>query len=125
MRRLAVVGVLVLSIFGCDSGPDGPGDITGTLLSPDVVVGGVVLEVVGQGVQSFSGTGGTKVFWATQADPKVHRVVVIGQGSGDLEFKVSVEDRGKQKPRATVINLVDAKNRTLPVTTDYKVRFSY
>ena len=125
MRRLAVVGVLVLSAFGCDSGPDGPGDITGTLRTPGVVVGGVVLEIVGQGVQRFSGTGGTKVFWAPQTDPKVYRVVVIGEGGGDLEFKVSVEDRGKQKPRATVINLVDTENRTLPVTTDYKVGFSY
>jgi hypothetical protein len=84
----------------------------------------MVLEVVGRGVQGFSGAGGTKVFWAPQNDPKVHRVVVIGQGGGDLEFLVSVEDRANRKPRATVVNLVDMENRSLPVTNDYKVRFS-
>ena len=62
------------------------------------------------------------LFSAVQADPNVHRVIVIGEG-GDLTFQVSVQDRGRGKPRATVLNAVDLQNRPLPVTQDFKVRF--
>ncbi|MBT8396593.1 MAG: hypothetical protein HKO65_09100 [Gemmatimonadetes bacterium] len=124
MKRLIGILGLLLLVASCDSGPDGPGDITGTLLTPGVGVGAVVLEVVGSGVQGFSGAGGTKVFWAQQTDPKVHRVVVVGPGGGDLQFQVSVEDRSKRAPRVTVVNVVDTGNRSLPVTNDFKVRFS-
>ncbi|MGD2120092.1 MAG: hypothetical protein PVJ76_00035 [Gemmatimonadota bacterium] len=124
MRRLLVCAILGLLAAGCDSGPEGPGDFTGTLQSGGVAVGGVVLEVVGSGVEDFTGAGGTRVFWASQSDPKVHRVIVIGEGSGDLEFQVAVEDRGRGKPRATVLNAVDLENRPLPVTQDFKVRFT-
>ena len=125
MKRSAVGLVLLLLTGGCDSGPDGPGDITGTLQTPGVSVGAAVLEVVGGGVQGFAGAGGTKVFWAQQVDPKNHRVVVVGSGGSDLQFQVSVEDRSKRAPRVTVVNLVDTGNRSVPVSQDYKVKFSY
>ena len=123
MKRLLVAAVLSLWAVGCDSGPDGPGDFSGTLQTNAGSVGGVVLEVVGTGIEGFSGAGGTKVFSAVQADPKVHRVIVIGEG-GELTFQVSVQDRGRGKPKATVINAVDLENRPLPVTQDFKVRFT-
>ena len=122
MKRLLVVAVLSLWVLACDSGPDGPGDFTGTLQTNGAAVGGIVLEVVGSGIEGFSGAGGTKVFSAVQADPKVHRVIVIGEG-GDLTFQISVQDRDRGKPRATVLNAVDLQNRPLPVTQDFKVRF--
>jgi hypothetical protein len=124
MKRVIGFVTLILLVGACDSGPDGPGDFTGTLQSEGVAVGGVVLEVVGSGVEDFAGAGGTKVFWAPQSDPKVHRVVVIGEGGGDLAFQVSVQDRSRGKPRATVLNAVDLQNRILPVTKEYKVRFT-
>ena len=124
MRRLTGTLTLLLLVIGCDSGPDGPGDITGTLQTPNVSVGAVILEVVGGGVQGFSGAGGTEVFWAQQTDPKIHRVVVVGSGGGDLQFLVSVEDRSNRAPRVSVVNVVDTTNRSLPVTKDYKVKFS-
>jgi hypothetical protein len=123
MKRLLVVATLSFLAAGCDSGPDGPGDYTGALRTQGVAVGAVVLEVVGTGIEDFSPAGGTKVFSAVQADPKVHRVMVIGEG-GDLTFQVSVQDRGRGKPKATVINAVDLENRPLPVTQDFKVRFT-
>ncbi len=125
MRRSAIALVLLVFAGGCDSGPDGPGDITGALKTPGASVGAAVLEVVGGGVQGFSGAGGTKVFWAQQNDPTIHRVVVVGSGGGDLQFQVSVEDRSKRAPRVTVINLVDTGNRSIPVSQEYKVKFSY
>ncbi len=124
MKRLLVFAVSGLVMMGCDSGPEGPGQFTGTLRSEGAAVGGVVLEVVGGGVEGFSGAAGTKVFWAAQSDPKIHRVIVIGEGGGDLAFQVSVEDRGRGKPKAAVINAVDLENRPLPVTPDFKVRFT-
>ena len=123
MKRLLVVAMLSLGALGCDSGPDGPGDFTGTLQTSGGAVGGIVLEVVGTGIEGFSGAGGTKVFSAVQADPKVHRVIVIGE-SGELAFQVTVQDRGRGKPKATVVNAVDLQNRPLPVTQDFKVRFT-
>ena len=123
MKRLFVVAALSLLAAACDDGPDGPGDFTGTLRTEGVAVGAMVLEVVGSGIQDFSGAGGTKVFWAAQADPRVHRVMVIGEG-GDLAFQVSVQDRGSGKPKATVINAVDLESQPLPVTQDFKVRFT-
>ncbi len=124
MRHLLVGAAFCLVAMGCDSGPDGPGDFTGTLRSDGVALGAVVLEVVGNGVEGFSSAGGTKVFWAVQSDPKIHRVIVIGEGNGNLSFQVSVQDRGRGKPKATVVNAVDLENRPLPVTRDFKVRFT-
>jgi hypothetical protein len=124
MRRLLVCAAVGLAAVGCDSGPDGPGDFTGTLRSDGLALGAVVLEVVGNGVEGFSSAGGTKVFWAVQSDPKVHRVIVIGDGFGTLSFQVSVQDRGRGKPKATVLNAVDLENRPLPVTQEFKVRFT-
>jgi hypothetical protein len=123
MKRLFVVAALSLLALGCDSGPDGPGDFTGTLRTEGVAVGAMVLEVVGSGIEGFSSAGGTKVFSAVQADPNTHRVMVIGEG-GDLAFQVTVQDRGRGKPKATVINAVDLENRPLPVTREFKVRFT-
>jgi hypothetical protein len=124
MRRSVVMGVLIGLAIGCDSGPSGPGDLTGTVQTSNASVGGAVLEVVGGGIQSFSGAGGTKVFWAPQDDPRVFRLVVISPTGGELDFQVSVRDRGGRKPRATVVDLVDVDNLPVPVSKDDKVRFS-
>jgi hypothetical protein len=83
-----------------------------------------VLEVVGSGIQGFSGAGGTKVFWAPQGTPSVYRVIVVGETAGDLPFSVSVQDLADRKPRATVVSLVDLNNLPVPVTKDHKVKFT-
>ena len=124
MRRFIGLVVLASLAVGCDSGPDGPGDLSGSVLSPDPALGGVVFEVVGAGIEGFSGAGGTRVFWARQEDPIVYRVIEIGESGGELKFSVSVQDRGGRLPRATVVSAVDLNNHPfLPVTKEYEVKF--
>jgi hypothetical protein len=85
----------------------------------------VVFEVVGAGIEGFSGAGGTKVFWARQENPNVYRVIVLGESGGDLKFSVAVQDRGGRMPRATVVSAVDLNNRPLlPITEAYEVKFT-
>jgi len=123
--RTLIGGILALFLLaGCDSGPDGPGDLSGTVQSSGSPLGAVVIEVVGAGIEGFQGTGDTKVFWARQEDPNIYRVVVVGDGSGDLRFSVSVRDRGARVPRALVASAVDAENGILPVANDLRVRIS-
>jgi len=123
--RTLIGGILALFLLaGCDSGPDGPGDLSGTVQSSGSPLGAVVIEVVGAGIEGFQGTGDTKVFWARQEDPNIYRVVVVGDGSGDLRFSVSVRDRGARVPRALVASAVDAENGILPVANDLRVRMS-
>ena len=124
MKRIAGLAVLVALAAGCDSGPSGPGDLTASIRSPDASFGGAVLEIVATGVESFSGAGGTKVFWALQDDPVVYRVVVIGEGGGELNFSISVQDRASRTPRASVVSLVDLNNQPILVTQDYEVKFT-
>jgi hypothetical protein len=125
MRRLLALMALGALLAGCDSGPDGPGDLTGTVRSRNSSLGGAVFEVVGKGIEGFAGAGGTKVFWARQENPTTYRVIVVGEGSGELTFTVSVQDRGDRKPRATLISVVDQGNNPLPATKDIEVKFAY
>ena len=83
-----------------------------------------MLEIVATGVEGFSGVGGTRVFWAPQEDPVVFRVIVIGEGGGDLKFSILVQDRSDRTPRGSVVLLTDLNNRPVPVTSDYDVRFT-
>jgi hypothetical protein len=124
MKRLAAVLMLALLAGACDSGPKGPGDLTGTVQTSGPVLGGVVFQVVGSGIEKFTGTGGTKAFWAQQPDPKVFRVILVKEGGGELTFTASVQDRSEGLPRATVVSVVDLENRPLPVTNDFKVKFN-
>lgn len=124
MKRLIILTALATMALGCDSGPKGPGDLTATLQTKGVVVGGIVVQMIGSGIEGFSGAGGSKVFFAEQDEPGVYRVVVIGVGSGDLSFKVSVKDVGGRRPRATIVGAVDPNNLPLPATDDYQLKFS-
>ena len=124
MKRLILIGALAFLAVGCDSGPSGPGEITGTIRSPGPALGGAVLEIVSSGVEGFSGAGGTRVFSAIQENPVVHRVIVIGDSGGHLTFSVSVQDQGGRLPRASVVSLVDLNNVPIPVTKSHKVEFT-
>ena len=125
MRRLAAVSVFLLLAWGCDSGPNGPGDLTGEVRSTGADLGGAVLQVVGKGIDGFSGVGGSRVFWEPMGVDDSYRVVVITESPGDLYFRVSVQDLGERAPSATVVNLVDGQNTNLPATSDYRVSFTH
>ena len=124
MKRFMGLAVLAILVVGCDTLPSGPGEITGSVQSQNASLGGAVLEIVATGVEGFSGVGGTKVFWAPQEDPVVFRVIVIGEGGGDLKFSISMQDRSDRTPRGSVVLLTDLNNRPVPVTSDYDVRFT-
>ena len=124
MKRLAAVLMLASLVGACDSGPEGPGDLTGRVQTSGPDLGAVVFQVVGTGIEKFTGTGGTKAFWAQQTDPKTFRVILVGEGGGELTFSASVQDRSKGLPRATVVSVVDLENRPLPVTNDFKVKYN-
>ena len=125
MRRLVTVLVFLLPAWGCDSGPSGPGDLSGEVRSTGTDLGGAVLQVVGKGIDGFSGVGGSRVFWAPMSVDDSYRVVVFTESPGDLQFRVSVQDLEERAPSATVVSLVDGQNLNLPVTGDYQVRFTH
>ena len=125
MRRLAAVLTLLFLAWGCDSGPNGPGNLTGEVRSKGPDLGGAVLQVVGRGIEGFSGVGGSRVFWEPMGSDDSYRVVVITEAPGDLHFQVSVEDLGERPPSATIVSLVDGQNTNLPATNDYQVRFTH
>jgi hypothetical protein len=83
-----------------------------------------VLEVVGKGIEGFSSAGATRVFSAPTATADTHRVILVSDVPGTLQFRVSVVDVGDRKPRAAVINVVSGDNLPLPATSDYNVVFS-
>ena len=124
MRRFATTLMLMSLLGACDRGPDGPGDLAASLETPGVPVGGMVLDVVGAGIEGFSGEGGSRVFWVPQESPSAYRVVVIGPEGSDPAFAVSVEDVGRRFPRTTVVSIVNRDNLPVPVTEDYQVRFN-
>ncbi len=125
MRRLVLIlSSLALLAWGCDSGPSGPGELTGSVQTPGPPLGGAVLEVAGKGITGFSGAGGTQVLWAATATADTYRVVLVSQTPGPLQFRVAVEDRGGRKPDATVVSLVSGENLPLPPTDGYRVSFT-
>lgn len=125
MKRIAVVFTLSLLAWGCDSGPKGPGEFVGSLESPGPLLGGAVLEVAGKGIEGFSGSGSSRVFWALVAGSEErYRVIVIQpSASAEIQFRVSVRDLAEGRPRASIANLVGGDNFTLPATPEYRVRF--
>jgi len=124
MKRILVALSLGLLLGACDDGSGGPGELTGTLESPGSGVGGAVLEVVGKGITGFSGSGGTQVYWAPSSAEGTYRVILLSQASGELRFRVAVQEKGAKKPQAVVVSVVSGANVPVPATADYRVRFS-
>jgi hypothetical protein len=125
MRGFALLAVLALLAWGCDSGPKGPGEFVGSIETPGPVLGGAVLEVVGKGIDGFSGSGGSRVFWAARTGMEdSYRVIVIQPApTGHLQFRVAVQDLGGVRPQASLVNLVGGDNLSVPATSEYRVRF--
>ncbi len=127
MRRSVLTAALALLAWGCDSGPSGPGELVGSVESPGPLLGGAVVEVVGEGIEGFSGSGGSRVFWAARTGvPNTYRVVVIDPSPArEIRFRVAVRDLGGERPQALLVNLVDGQNLTIPATSEYRVRFRH
>jgi hypothetical protein len=125
--RLALPALLFAALVtvGCGDDGGGPGELTGTVVSPGPALGGAVLEVVGKGVTGFSGAGATRVYYApTQTEGTFRVVLLSSSSSGPLQFRVAVQDVGAKKPSASLVNLTSVGNLPLPATSEYSVTFS-
>ena len=100
-RWLALVALIAAA--GCDFGPQGPGVINGTIISP-FNLGAVVLEVEGTSVRGFVGNGDTQAYGSVV--PGVggrHRVVLVSRSGSSIQFGIEVEDLRAESPLATVV----------------------
>jgi hypothetical protein len=111
MRRALVLVALVAGLLmgACDSGPKGPGQLTGRLRSGPIAVGAIVLEFTGTGITRFSGSGTTQVFSA-ETGPGVFRVVMVNPTAGEMDFLISVLDLEAPFPTVTAVEAVGADN---------------
>lgn len=124
MKRIAwpVAAAAVLLAAACESGPSGPGKLTGTLVSPNGPEGAAVVLVTGEGLGAVGGAGATRAF--SHLNGTQLRVVLVNITPGELKFTVEVPDVGAPPPAATVLQVVDGNNASRPVLTGYRVKFS-
>ena len=122
MSRTSLVAVLATGLLfsACDSGPKGPGDLTGRLRSGPIPVGAIVLEFTGNGITGFSGSGATQVFSAERG-AGVFRVVLVTPTPGEMAFRVSVEDLEAPFPTVTAVEAVGGDNGAIANLTGITV----
>ncbi|MDH3422233.1 MAG: hypothetical protein OEN00_04540 [Gemmatimonadota bacterium] len=113
MSRLVLVGLLCVALTGlsaCQTGPDGPGTVSGRVTGP-ADLAAAVLDVVWAGVQGFEGQGSTQVYSAEVAgEPDRYRVILVGPAGGDLTFGIVVDDVYLEGPIVTVVNAAGSDN---------------
>ena len=126
MRRALVMVALASGVLvgACDSGPKGPGQLTGRLRSGPIPVGAIVLEFTGTGITGFSGVGATKVFFA-ENEPGVFRVVMATPTAGEMNFLISVEDLEAPLPTVNSVEAVDSNNGGLGDLTGISVEVKH
>ena len=110
----------VLALGGCGDGPRGPGPVSATV-EGSAPLGAAVLEVTGDGITGFQGSGSTRTFDAS-VGPGVYRVVVVGTNPGALPFRILVEDRAGALPSAALVSAVDGSNVPFSTVSGLSVR---
>ncbi len=104
-----VVALVLTSVSACDSGPDGPGAITGRLSAE--ALGAVVLEVQGKGIRGYEGLGASRVYSAPVAGRTDRdRVVIVDPTGGEIQFRIVVDDLGMNGPFVAVITAAGTDN---------------
>ncbi len=105
---------LALAGSGCDLfGPSGPGTVSAIFRGPQPL-GGIVVEVTGQGIEGFEGLGSTQVLGAVvSAEQGTHRVVAIVPPGADVRVGIRVADLGSEMPRFRVVWAVNPANTPL------------
>ncbi|MDA0329516.1 MAG: hypothetical protein O2958_10970 [Gemmatimonadetes bacterium] len=107
---------LLLVGVGCDSGPSGPGALTGRVTGQPL--GAVVLEVTGVGIQGFDGRGSSQAYSAAVAGRvDTYRVVLVDAVGGDITFDIRVDDVRMEPPTVVVIAAARPDNVSQPVAT--------
>jgi len=114
-KRTLVALLLAGLAASCDTGPDGPGTVEGTVVGP-ADLAGAVLDVVWRGVQGFEGRGDTQVYWApvTGEDDR-YRVILVRATGGRMGFGIRVDDVYLEGPVVTVVEAVGSDD--LPRTS--------
>ncbi len=122
MRRslLAPALATLLLLSACDSGPTGPGALTGRLTSGPIPVGAVVLEFTGAGITGFSETGNTRLFFRENA-PSAFRVVMVTPTPGEMSFQIHVQDVEAPFPAVTAVQAVGGDNGAIANLTGITV----
>ncbi len=110
-RLVTVMGV-VLALSACDWGPRGHGQLSGIVTSGAIPVGAIVLEISGPGIQGFSESGQTRVFFAEPATD-VYRVVLVTADPDQIRFQVDVDDVRSSPLTAVVVEAVDDNNSVI------------
>ena len=116
--RVAAIGGLIFSATSCDSGPKGPGSLLARATGEELA--GVLIQVQGLGIQSFSGRGTTQVYAAeTLGVEHTYRVLMIDPVGGDLGFEILVADREMEGPIITVLqaSLLNGRSASAAVAT--------
>lgn len=109
----AVAGVVCFVLLGA-CGPDGPGALTARISGEGL--GGAILEIEGQGIQSFSARGDSRVYSAPMPGREnVHRVVIIHPSGGELGFDIAVDDVGMESPVVRVVSATRTDNSLMSV----------
>ena len=107
-RLVTVIGV-TLALGACEWGPRGMGQLRGVVTSGATPVGAIVLEINGPGVQGFSETGQTRLFFA-EPSSDLYRVVLVAPDPDGIRFLVDVDDVRNPALTAVVVEAVDDNN---------------
>ena len=100
-------------LTGCDAGPSGPGTISGTVVGA-APLGAALIEVTGVGITGFTGQGDTQVYGALVSDLEGrHRVLLVDQGGGQLQFGIRVDDLGADRPIVSVLDAASPENEVV------------
>jgi len=75
-------------------------------------VGAIVLEISGPGVQGFSDSGQTRVFFA-EPQTDVYRVVLVAADPDQIRFRVAMDDVRSPSLTVVVIEAVDDSNAAI------------
>ena len=119
VRLVTVVGV-ALALSACDWGPRGHGQLSGIVTSGAIPVGAIVLEISGPGVQGFSDSGQTRVFFA-EPETDMYQVVLVTSNPDQIRFQVAVDDVRSPPLTVVVVEAVDDNNAAITDLTGIAV----
>ncbi len=115
-RSLALVLCAGLALGACSEDDPGPGVIE-VVVGGEVPVGGVVVELVGDGILGVQNRAGITVAMQTRtvsgAQPQV-RIVAIQDVPGALTLRLDVARAGAPLPTATVVQASSEDDALLP-----------
>lgn len=114
---------LAVGLWGCDSGPSGPGMLSGSVVANGEAPGSALLLFGGTGLLGAEGDGGTQA-WAsaaTEGGDELRVLLVDLDPTGAMTFQLQVADVAAPLPSITVLQLADRQNQRF-TTEDIQIR---